>query len=61
MHYKVLKNGNVEIGGKQYIPQARLEKTIEEALVFKRRKDIMRIVILIVAIVISFACGYAIG
>lgn len=61
MNYKTLKNGNIEINGKQYVPMARLEKTIDEALVYKRRKDIIRIIAFIAAIVISFACGYAIG
>ena len=61
MRYKVLKNGNIEIDGKQYIPMARLEKTIDEALVYKRRKDITRIIILVAAIVISFAIGYVVG
>ena len=61
MRYKVLKNGNIEIDGKQYVPMARLEKTIDEALVYKRRKDITRIIILVAAIVVSFAIGYVVG
>lgn len=61
MHYKVLKNGNIEIHGKEYIPRERIENTIDKAVVYRNRKLVLNTILFIVAMLISFIVGYVIG
>ena len=61
MDYKTFKNGNIEIDGKQYVPLARLEADIDEAVTYTERKKVITAIAFTAAAIISFAIGYALG
>ncbi len=61
MEVSIKSNGNALINGKEYVPMARLEADIDEAVTYNARKKAISIILVSAAVIISFACGYALG